>query len=201
MKALSRRQFFTQFGRSVVANLTAPLRRRVDAEALPSEQAERKRSWLRPPGALADDDAFRAACTGCTDCRDACPYDSIRRLGPEWGADAGMPAIIPEESPCYLCEDMPCIGTCETGALIPCAKEDVSMGTAALDAASCYVSQGQPCDYCVARCPLKDAAISFSESGIPVIKPEGCVGCGVCVYLCPGDALAIGAGPGPTEKV
>ncbi|MCH8966781.1 MAG: 4Fe-4S binding protein [Planctomycetes bacterium] len=85
-------------------------------------RAKRRRlkpRWLRPPGALRDEDAFRSACTQCTACQDVCPHDSIRRLGTEFGVDAGTPAIIPDESPCYLCVDFPCIDVCEPGALQP----------------------------------------------------------------------------------
>ncbi|MCH7808354.1 MAG: 4Fe-4S binding protein [Planctomycetes bacterium] len=38
---------------------------------------------------------------------------------------------------------------------------------------------------------MGDLAIRFGDKGIPEISPEGCVGCGVCSYLCPGGALAV----------
>ncbi len=153
-------------------------------------EEEPRQKWLRPPGAL-EEKKFLAACTQCTDCQTACPYDSIRRLGPEFGPNAQTPAIIPDESPCYLCDDMPCIAACEPGALLPVDRRDVLMGVAVLEKEKCYVTQGQPCDYCFLRCPLKDAAITRCDSGLPVILDGGCVGCGVCAYLCPGDALWI----------
>ncbi|NOX58999.1 MAG: 4Fe-4S dicluster domain-containing protein [Planctomycetes bacterium] len=65
------------------------------------------------------------------------------------------------------------------------------MGTAVLDRDACYISQGQRCDYCVTRCPLKGEAIDFGADGIPEIDDARCAGCGVCAYLCPSDALTI----------
>lgn len=191
--AYSRRQFFTQLGRSVAANLSSAYQE-VLAEPLEENRQESSRTplatWTRPPGAVAEP-AFQTNCTRCTACQEACPYDSIRRLGPEFGDNVGTPAIIPDESPCYLCEDMPCITACEPAALLPVAREDVTMGTAVLEERACYLAQGQPCDYCFVRCPLGRKAIAPGEGGLPVIDEKGCVGCGVCAYLCPADALRI----------
>jgi len=169
-----------------------------DSEADAKATRDAHRPWVRPPGALAEPQ-FRTTCTQCTDCQTACPYDAIRRLGPEWGVDGGTPAIIPLESPCYLCEDMPCIAACKPAALIPTSRGDVAMGTAVLDREACYVTQGQPCDYCVKRCPLSGDAIAFASDKVPVVDTDHCVGCGVCAYLCPANALDI-APSGPTAK-
>ena len=192
----SRRGFFAQFGRSLAANvadsmgalraeLTARVPRNADEEPAP-------RRWLRPPGALPEP-AFLQTCTQCTACQEACPYQSIRRLGPEFARQAGTPAIVPDESPCYLCEDMPCIAACEPRALRPVARNEVRMGLAVIDRTACYVTQGQPCDYCVTRCPLREEAIRLDGSGLPRVIDEGCTGCGVCAYLCPPNAVNIAA--------
>jgi Pyruvate/2-oxoacid:ferredoxin oxidoreductase delta subunit len=65
------------------------------------------------------------------------------------------------------------------------------MGLAIIDVASCYAAQGQPCDYCVVRCPLGKEAIRLDVQRIPVVDAAGCTGCGVCAYLCPGQAIHI----------
>ena len=65
------------------------------------------------------------------------------------------------------------------------------MGLAVIDMASCYAAQGQPCDYCVVKCPLGKDAIRFDADKIPVVDPVGCTGCGVCAYLCPAPAIHI----------
>lgn len=189
-----RRQFFVKFSRSVVAQalgavdvVQAGLWQSEDAEK-PSVQAE----WVRPPGALPEE-AFLRTCTQCTDCQTACPHSSIRRLGPEFGDSAGTPAIIREESPCYLCVDMPCISVCEPRALLPVEPVGTDFGSAVVDEAKCYAAQGQPCDYCVKRCPLGSAAITFDDRAVPVIDEWGCTGCGVCAFLCPTDAITLTA--------
>jgi len=175
-----------------VVETAGALRQGVARAVLVEAKSEKNsvRLWLRPPGALPEPE-FLTVCTQCTDCQEACPYDSIRRLGPEFGSASGTPAIIASESPCYLCEDMPCIVACEPRALLPVTRGDVRMGTAVLDADRCYLSQKQPCDYCLVRCPIGTTAIHVGTDGLPEIVEDHCAGCGVCAYLCPGDALRI----------
>lgn len=188
---LSRRQFFSQFTQSVVASVLPNKRPAAGSTSqadAPTDQPPQ--TWIRPPGALPQR-LFLDTCTRCTDCVDACPYGSIRRLGPEFGADAGTPAIIPTESPCYLCEGMPCIAACQPKALVQRPLEDFNMGLAVLQPSRCYLSQGQPCDYCLTRCPLGTDAIALGPDRIPLVDRDGCAGCGVCAYLCPADALKI----------
>ncbi len=188
----SRRDFFTRFSKSVIADAlhsVEALRSSIVQQAAP-DGAPPPAVWLRPPGALRED-RFHATCTRCTACQEACPYDSIRRLGPEFGVNADTPAIIPSESPCYLCEDMPCITACEPKALLPIGRGEVAMGIAEIRNADCYLSAGQPCDYCMTKCPLGSDAIALGEQGLPVVSSTGCTGCGVCAYLCPADAISI----------
>ena len=192
----SRREFFTKFGQSVAADVSASLRAMrgaigsrvaMDEPAVGRPTAQQ---WIRPPGALSEE-RFLSACTRCTDCQTACPYDAIRRLGPDFGDVSGTPAIIPAETPCYLCKDMPCISACEPKALLPLERNDVAMGTAVIDEADCYQAHGQPCDYCVVRCPIGSSAIAFDERRIPTVNDASCTGCGICAYLCPPSAIRI----------
>ena len=188
---VSRRHFFTRFARSFVSSVT-PFDRGQASDGEPPRTSEGSgdKLWLRPPGALPGAQ-FHATCTRCTACQEACPHGAIRRLGAEFGPDADTPAIIPHETPCYLCQDLPCIAACEPKALVGTDVRDGAMGTALIDAQKCYAMQGQPCDYCVTRCPLAGKAIVLGDRGWPVVTPEACAGCGVCAYLCPADAISI----------
>ncbi len=183
---VSRRHFFRELGRSLINSVTARY------SCSPTEEATDciQQKWIRPPGALPES-RFGDCCTRCTACREACPHDAIYPLGPEAGERAGTPAILPDQSPCYLCPDLPCVTACEPGALVATKRTEVRMGTAVLNEPACYRAQGQPCDYCVQRCPVRGEAIAFAGNGLPKIDPAACTGCGVCAYLCPGDALVI----------
>jgi MauM/NapG family ferredoxin protein len=177
----TRRQFFVGFAKALVP---------VPADEGPANQELPAREWLRPPGALPEDE-FLEACVRCTDCIEACPHQSIRRLGPEHGTVAGTPAIIPQDTPCYLCEDLPCITACTPRALVPTDRASIRMGSARLKVDTCLISQGQRCDYCVTCCPLKGSAITWGSDGIPSIHKDHCTGCAVCAYLCPADAIVL----------
>jgi ferredoxin-type protein NapG len=183
----TRRQFFRNF-----PGLLAKRARNQaeDGIACHGNGAHTTTPWLRPPGAL-EEPAFLAMCTRCTDCLDACPYESIRRLGPEYGEVADTPAIVPHEAPCYVCKDLPCITACTTGALQPLERQNVRMATAVIDLGRCYQARGQPCDYCVTRCPFKGEAIGWDHRGWPRIEPQSCAGCSVCAYLCPAEAITV----------
>ncbi len=207
----TRRDFFTQFGRSLLthvarsvetvqAGISHQMRVKLvrsgglhgeESGGRPDESMQAEpRKWLRPPGALPEA-SFRSTCTQCEDCIQACPYDSIRHLGPESGINAGTPAIDPDISPCYLCEDMPCITVCEPRALIPVKRKDVAMGMAVLKRIDCNLTRGEPCDLCVTQCPIGSDAIKFDVIGLPIIHAAGCAGCGVCSHLCPAGAITV----------
>lgn len=190
-QACTRRQFFAGLAHTAV-DRAQRVGQSIQAATLSRTGGDKPEPapYLRPPGAL-DESAFRQACTGCTDCLEACPYDAIRRLGPEFGDAGSTPAIIVRETPCYLCQDMPCITACTTGALRPVDRQAVAMGLAVIDHDHCYQTQGQPCDYCVKHCPLKQAAIDWDDRQWPRVDSQGCVGCGVCAHLCPAEAVMV----------
>jgi ferredoxin-type protein NapG len=88
------------------------------------------RRYIRPPGALKEKE-FLALCTKCDECVKACPHYSIGKLNKDFDIADGTPIIVPEETPCYLCEGLPCIGACKEGALVEVkSNEDVAMGKA-----------------------------------------------------------------------
>ncbi len=143
--------------------------------------------YLRPPGALAEDD-FTAQCIHCGQCAEVCPNRCIRYFGLENGlASADTPYIIPREQACILC--MKCGDVCPSGAIQPVAREAeeilerVHMGRAQVDHRICLSWQGKTCGVCYRACPLPDIAIRVGRLEQPHVL-DGCVGCGICERSC-----------------
>ncbi len=156
---------------------------------------------LRPPGALAESD-FAATCIKCGQCVRACPYGTLS-LAPS-GAEApiGTPAFTAREVPCYMCQDIPCVKACPTGALDHGLEriEDARMGVATIDQESCLSWQGLRCEICYRDCPVRDAAITVENHPrrssrhalfVPMIHADACTGCGICEFACPTAIAAI----------
>ena len=197
-KGPARRQFLTETvpaatGALVLAVSLGMYQR--SARALPA-------SAIRPPGALAEN-KFQAACLRCGQCVRACPYKILHlaELGEE--IPTGTPYFIARTGPCRMCEDMPCIRACPSGALskIPTIYES-RMGLAVLlDHENCLNYLGLRCDVCSRACPLIDEAITLDvrvnqRSGvhtlfIPVVHSKHCTGCGKCEHSCVLDNAAI----------
>lgn len=152
-----------------------------------AERAEKRvapKRWFRPPGA-APEVAFVAACTRCGDCIDVCPVHAILKVpANDGGLAAGTPYIDPATRACIVCHDMPCANACETGALVPRPWPEIHMGVLELDPQRCITFQGASCGVCARACPVGERALALDDRGRPVLKPEGCVGCGVCVTAC-----------------
>ena len=146
---------------------------------------------LRPPGALKDDDAFVNACIGCGLCGEVCPPKCIQFYQREGGNNINTPYINPEEKACTLCSK--CIEVCLTASLQETPRDEVDMGISQIDRLACYpwVDRGI-CGACVSICPLGEKAISFEMWGQyrPIVH-EACVGCGLCVEVCPHPSLPI----------
>ncbi len=143
------------------------------------------------PGALADENEFIAACIGCGLCGEVCPPRCILFYKRSGANALNTPYINPEYKGCILCGK--CMETCPTNALTITQAEKVTMGFARIDRDACYpwVDRGV-CGACVSICPLGDTAIGFDFANIyrPVVK-NGCVGCGLCVEVCPEPSLPI----------
>ncbi|MBI4401045.1 MAG: 4Fe-4S dicluster domain-containing protein [Nitrospirae bacterium] len=157
----------------------------------PPEKAEPapRDGWLRPPGAVTET-LFLERCTQCGDCLKACPYGSIKV-----DRRSGTPVIFPEEVPCQLCEDFPCIAACGTEALLPVfGREEVKMGLAVVSHRDCTAGQG--CHACVSRCPTQALQMDFEAFRLEVAA-DRCVGCGICEQVCKtvNDTIAIKVTP------
>lgn len=158
---------------------------------------------VRPPGALAEDD-FLGACIRCGLCVRDCPYDTLSLAG--WGSDVpvGTPYFTAREVPCEMCEDIPCVVACPTGALDHDLTDidDARMGLAVLiDQETCLNFQGLRCDVCYRVCPAIDEAITLERSHnersgkhavfIPTVHSDKCTGCGKCERACVLEETAI----------
>lgn len=158
---------------------------------------------IRPPGAHGEDD-FLAACTRCGICARNCPYDILELA--ELGGDAttGTPYFTARTGPCEMCEDVPCVPDCPTGALDP-EMTDITrarMGLAVvIDQESCIAFQGLRCEICYNVCPVRSDAITLNyqanqRSGkhalfLPVVHSDACTGCGLCEKACILEEAAI----------
>jgi ferredoxin-type protein NapG len=167
---------------------------------------------IRPPGALAERD-FQGACIRCGMCVRDCPYKILDLAKPEQAIATGTPYFVARTGPCEMCEDIPCIKACPTGALdhkltdINAAR----MGLAVLvDHETCLNFLGLRCDVCYRVCPLIDKAITLEAQHnertgkhtmfIPVVHSDTCTGCGKCEKACVLEEAAIKVLPARLAK-
>jgi len=158
---------------------------------------------IRPPGVNNEID-FLSACVRCGLCVRDCPYDTLKlsKLGDS--VALGTPYFDARDIPCEMCEDIPCVKACPTGALDPELTniDDAKMGLAVLiDQEACIAFQGLRCEVCYNVCPVRDKAISIDylhnkRTGkhalfIPVVHSSDCTGCGKCEHACILDEAAI----------
>jgi ferredoxin-type protein NapG len=177
----------------------------LQARALPA-------TALRPPGALKEDD-FLAACVRCGLCVRDCPYDTLKLSRVGDGVATGTPYFTAREIPCEMCEDIPCVAACPTGALDKGLTDidDARMGLAVLvDQETCLNALGLRCDVCYRVCPVIDKAITLEQSAnlrtgkhalfMPTVHSEFCTGCGKCEKACVLEEAAIKVLPLPLAK-
>ncbi|RLA07285.1 MAG: ferredoxin-type protein NapG [Gammaproteobacteria bacterium] len=151
---------------------------------------------LRPPGALKEND-FLSACIRCGLCVRDCPYNMLFLGKPEQKVATGTPYFIARTKPCEMCDDIPCVKACPTGALDHSLTniDDSRMGLAVLvDQETCLAFLGLRCEVCYQVCPIADKAITLEKqhnirSGrhslfLPRVHSDYCTGCGKCEQAC-----------------
>jgi ferredoxin-type protein NapG len=183
----ARRQFLKQSVWSMGKAVYEYYEQQKDVEKAPESVPQKFRTdWLRPPGAV-EESFFLERCTRCGDCLPACPFGSIKK-----DPANGFPVIFADESPCFLCDDFPCVAACAAEALIPLGdRAEVRMGLAIVSQSRCTSDQG--CRVCLSKCPTEALAVIGFEDPYPVVDQEKCVGCGICEQVCStvNDKLAI----------
>jgi len=164
------------------------------ARLLAPTVAAASESRIPLPGALADRADFINACIGCGVCGEVCPPRCIRFHMNDGGKESNTPYIDPAAKGCILCGL--CMQVCPTEALTVTPIRDVKMGIAQIDQAACYPWVNVSlCGACYNICPLGSVAIqpemrSDHRTAVPVVQ-SGCVGCGLCVQICPEPSLPI----------
>ncbi len=174
---LDRRELFTLGWRKAAEDAAAP----------------RASRWIRPPHALPEPE-FLIKCTGCGDCIAACPHDVVFALPASSGLRAETtPALDLLKRGCHMCDAMPCVAACETGALeLPEPAEGTlpRLALVEIDTKTCLAWLGPECGACAHACPVP-GALAW-EGGIrPVVKTGLCTGCALCREACIVDPKAI----------
>ena len=131
---MKRRSFLQALVASVAALAAAAMPFGFSRLLAPGVAAPR-RNYLRPPGALADDAAFVAACIGCGLCGEVCPPRCIKFHTRDGGAQVNIPYLDPAERACSLCDK--CMEVCPTEALTVTRRESIDMGLAQIDRTAC----------------------------------------------------------------
>lgn len=181
-------------GAAVAAMGLAALARQ--SKALPA-------TTLRPPGALSEPQ-FTSACVRCGLCVRSCPYKTLKLAEFGDGPAPGTPYFVAREIPCEMCDDIPCVVACPTGALTKSLTkiDKARMGTASLvGRESCLNMLGLRCDVCYRVCPAIDKAITLERTHNvrtnkhavfePFVHAEACTGCGKCEKSCVLEVAAI----------
>lgn len=162
---------------------------------------------LRPPGAIAEE-RFLAACIRCGLCVRDCPPGNLKLS--QWGDGVardvaiGTPYFEARQIPCEMCEDIPCVKACPTGALDHALTDinQAKMGVAVLiDEENCLNFLGLRCDVCYRVCPVIDKAITLEKFSnprsdrhamlLPTVHADACTGCGKCEKSCVLERSAI----------
>ncbi|MBK8397897.1 MAG: 4Fe-4S binding protein [Leptospiraceae bacterium] len=149
------------------------------------------RNLKSPPGALKDKSKFLKKCSGCGDCIQVCPYNTIFPVY-DSKLNKNIPYLDPNMNACMICVDFPCINACETGALKPLKKnEKLKLGQAKPLVEHCINTRTKEktCDVCQTSCPVENV-ISYTKIFQPRISKD-CTGCGICVQACPTFPRAI----------
>jgi polyferredoxin len=165
---------------------------------------------IRPPGSVEESD-FLKRCLKCGQCMRICPTNVVQPANTEQSGIEGLWTPVMDfrigfcQMNCTLCSEV-----CPTGAIqkISLAKKlgrgqfqddgPIRLGTAFMNRGRCLPWAMQtPCVVCEEVCPVSPKAIGVYTQEItrwdgrkvtlkmPYIRPELCIGCGLCQRECP----------------
>jgi len=168
----------------------------VETQALPqgvSTVSYRRENAIFPPGGISSQH-FHTRCTACQLCVAKCPAHIIFPANREYGWGGFMQPTLRFTHgfcnfDCTICSDV-----CSNRALhhlTVAEKHQTQIGIAHFQIDNCVVkTQDSSCGACAEHCPT--GAVSMIPYGdpskyltIPEIRPELCVGCGACEFICP----------------
>jgi polyferredoxin len=168
------------------------------------------RKAIRPPGSVAETE-FLERCIKCDQCINVCPTNVLQ---PASFAQSGLEGFWTPvmdfsvgfcQLNCTLCSEV-----CPTGAIQKIslarklgagehqARGPIRVGTAFFNQGRCLPwSMQTPCVVCQEVCPVTPKAIGTYDETItrwdgvsvtlnkPYMRPELCIGCGICEHECP----------------
>ncbi|MEL7371629.1 MAG: 4Fe-4S dicluster domain-containing protein, partial [Myxococcota bacterium] len=165
---------------------------------------------IRPPGSVAEAE-FLERCIKCDQCINVCPTNVLQPSSLEQGGLEGLWTPVMDFSVgfcqlnCTLCSEV-----CPTGAIqkTPLEKKlgtaayaeqgPVRVGTAFFNRGRCLPwAMETPCVVCEEVCPVTPKAIGTYDVEVekwdgtkvtlnrPYMRPELCIGCGICEHECP----------------
>ncbi len=165
---------------------------------------------IRPPGSVEETE-FLERCIRCEMCLNVCPTNVLQ---PATLAESGLeglwtPVMDFETGFCQLGCTL-CSEVCPTGAIQKISVEEklgvgdheeegpISLGTAFFDRGRCLPwAMETPCVVCEEVCPTTPKAIGTTDEEVlrwdgttvvlnrPHVRPELCIGCGICEHECP----------------
>jgi polyferredoxin len=165
---------------------------------------------IRPPGAVEESE-FLERCIKCDQCINVCPTNVLQPSSLKQGGLEGLWTPVMNFSVgfcqlnCSLCSEV-----CPTGAIQKISVEKklglgeheaqgpIRLGTAFFDRGRCLPwAMETPCVVCEEVCPTSPKAIGTYDEEItrwdgtkvtlnkPYMRPELCIGCGICEHECP----------------
>jgi polyferredoxin len=165
---------------------------------------------IRPPGSVAEPE-FLERCIKCAQCMNVCPTNVLQPATLEQSGLEGLWTPVMDfrvgfcQLNCTLCSEV-----CPTGAIqiTSLAKKlgrgnhekqgPIRVGTAFFNRGRCLPwAMETPCVVCEEVCPVSPKAIGTYTQEItrwdgkkvtlnkPYMRPELCIGCGICEHECP----------------